>query len=149
MKIYMARWRHRIVQGQNMTLELWQCQLSEEEGALERHHHLVKVVIKMIVDRGFQHGCHPNWQEADKEVLKLEKIEQVVVSRPGALFYNEDDYLEAFPNGIEYHRREGHYEGPLDGEEGFYVPQKGPVKVKYNSIQQSKRGQMWMMAKNS
>ena len=83
MKIFMARWRHRTVQGQNMTLELWQCQLSEEEGALERHHHLVKVVIKMIVDRGFQHGCHPNWQEADKEVLKLEKIEQVVVSRPG------------------------------------------------------------------
>ena len=67
-----------------MTLELWQCQLSEEEGALERHQILVKVVIKMIVDRGFNFGCHPNWEQADTEVLKLEKIEQVVVSRPGA-----------------------------------------------------------------
>ena len=149
MKIFMARWRHRIVQGQNMTLELWQCQLSEEEGALERHHHLVKVVIKMIVDRGFQHGCHPNWQEADKEVLKLEKIEQVVVSRPGALFYNDDDYLEAFPNGIEYHRREGHDEGHLLGEEGFYLPQKGPKQS--NTIPSSSRSesQLWMMAQNS
>ena len=122
-----------------MTLELWQRQLSEEEGALERHHNLVKVVIKMIVDRGFNFGCHPNWEQADTEVLKLEKIEQVVVSRPGALFYPADDYLEAFPNGLDHHRRDGHYEGHLDGEEGFYVPQKGPVKVKYNSIQQSKR----------
>ena len=138
-KIWMARWRHRKVEGQNMTLELWQRQLSEEEGALERHHNLVKVVIKMIVDRGFNFGCHPNWEQADTEVLKLEKIEQVVVSRPGALFYPADDYLEAFPKGLDHHRRDGHYEGHLDGEEGFYVPQKGPVKVKYNSIQQSKR----------
>ena len=84
-----------------MTLELWQRQLSEEEGALERHHNLVKVVIKMIVDRGFNFGCHPHWEQADTEVLKLEKIEQVVVSRPGALFYNEDDYVEAFP---KWHR---------------------------------------------
>ena len=44
-KIWTARWRHRKVEGQNMTLELWQRQLSEEEGALERHHNLVKVVI--------------------------------------------------------------------------------------------------------
>ena len=102
-----------------MTLELWQRQLSEEEGALERHHNLVKVVIKMIVDRGFNFGCHPNWERADTEVLKLEKIEQVVVSRPGALFYPADDYLEAFPNGLDHHRRDGHYEGHLDGEEGF------------------------------
>ena len=122
-----------------MTLELWQRQLSEEEGALERHHNLVKVVIKMIVDRGFNFGCHPNWEQADTEVLKLEKIEQVVVSRPGVHFYHAGDYLEAIPKGIDHRRRDGHYEGHLGGEEGFYVPQKGPVKVKYNSIQQSKR----------
>ena len=104
----------------------------------------------MIVDRGFQHGCHPNWQEADKEVLKLEKIEQVVVSRPGALFYNEDDYLEAFPNGIEYHRREGHYEGHLLGEEGFLRSSEMAPK-KSNTIPSSNgsESQLWMMAKNS
>ena len=110
-----------------MTLELWQCQLSEE-GCLGE--------APSLSEGGHQNDCGPrlpiwlppNWQEADKEVLKLEKIEQVVVSRPGALFYNEDDYLEAFPNGIDYHRREGHYEGHLLGEEGFYVPQKRAPK---------------------
>ena len=58
-----------------MTVELGQRQLSGEEGALERHHNLVKVVIKMIVDRGFNFGCHPNWERADTEVLQLEKID--------------------------------------------------------------------------
>ena len=86
----------------------------------------------MIVDRGLNYGCHPNWEQADTEVLKLEKIEQVVVSRPGALIYPADDYLEAFPNGIDHHRRDGHYEGHLDGEEGFYVPQK---KARNSQIQ--------------
>ena len=98
-----------------MTLELWQRQLSEEEGALERHQTSVKVVINTIVGRGVNFGCHPNWEQADTEVLKLEKIEQVVVSRPGALFYPADDYLDAFPNGIYHHRRGGHYEGHLEG----------------------------------
>ena len=115
-----------------MTLELWQRQLSEEEGALERHHNLVKVVIEMIVDRGFNYGCHENWGHSQTEVLKLEKIEQVVVSRPGALFYPADDYLEAFPKGLDHHRRDGHYEGHLDGEAGVYVPQK---RVRKSQIQ--------------
>ena len=122
-----------------MTLELWQRQLSEEEGALERHQLLVKVVIKLIVDRGFADGCPPNWEQAETEVLKLEKLEQVVVSRPGVHFYHAGDYLEAFPKGIDHHRRDGHYEGQLEGQEGFYVPQKGPVIIQYNSIQQSKQ----------
>ena len=98
-----------------MTLELWQRQLSEEEGALERHQLLAKVVIKLIVDQGFAYGCHPNWEQAETEVLKLEKLEQVVVSRPGVHFYHAGDYLEAFPKGIDHHRRDGHYEGQLDG----------------------------------
>ena len=109
------------------------------EGALERHQLLVKVVIKLIVDRGFNYGCHPNWEQAETEVLKLEKLEQVVVSRPGVHFYHAGDYLEAFPKGIDHHRRDGHYEGQLEGQEGFYVPQKGPVTIQYNSIQQSKQ----------
>ena len=115
-----------------MTLELWQRQLSEEEGALERHRRLVKVVIKMIVDRGFNYGCHPNWEQADTEVLKLEKIEQVVVSRPGVIFYPADHYLEAFPKGIYHHRRDGHYEGQLDGGGRFLRSSEG---VRNNKVQ--------------
>ena len=118
-KIWSARWRHRKVEGKDMTLELWQRQLSEEEGALERHQLLVKVVTKLIVDRGFNYGCHPNWEQAETEVLKLEKLEQVVVSRPGVHFYHAGDYLEAFPKGIDHHRRDGHYEGQLDGAGRF------------------------------
>ena len=35
----------------------------------------------------------PTWEQVDAEVLKLEKIEQVVVSRPGVNFYLAADYF--------------------------------------------------------
>ena len=67
-----------------------------------------------------------NWEQADTELLKLEKIEQVVVSRPGVNFYLADDYLEAFPKGIDHHRRDGHDEGQLWGGRFLRSSEKGP-----------------------
>ena len=121
MNIWSSLQRHRVLpDGTKNTLKVWSASLGSEEGALEKHILKVDILTQHIVRNGGKRTIHPNWEEVEAEVLKLVRIKELRIKQPNRLHYSWAQYEDAFPGGIEKHRKEGHREFTLLGVDGAH-----------------------------
>jgi hypothetical protein len=136
-KIYCAKAKHRKIGGKPMTLPLWEVELGSGEGALSKHHLLVGVVIKLMIEKGCNRAVRPLWDLLEGRVLKLYQISQISIKKPGFQHYSIQDYAAAHPEGLDHFRKDGHREFTLKGVIGILVPSKGPTLIEFSDITQA------------
>ena len=107
--------------------------LGGSEDKLKAHIQRIFISIQSVIDSGGRFNMHMDWAAIEtKADLKLRHVKKVRKKTPGYDFYEPADYRDLFgdleTSGM---RDKGHREYELDGKNGFLVPEKGPVKLRF------------------
>ena len=126
-------WTSRI-KPQGVALASYKGSLGTDEKLLNVHTTMVTTVIDVIVLKGYVRNSQLDWEEVTTKTLKVVKVMETVVNRPGWQHLPWDYYTSL--HGDFYAniagQEAGHREFTFEGKRGVLIPDVPITKIKFN-----------------
>ena len=126
-------WTSRI-KTQGVALTDYKIKLGSDEKLLNTHTTMIQTVVDVVVLKGSIRNSQLDWEEITTQSLKLVKVMEAVVKRPGWQHVPWDYYTSQhgdFYANIEG-QAAGHKEFTFEGKRGVLIPDVPITKIEFN-----------------